>query len=39
MRIPPPAAQGDGAAVLADLLRLRADLRAFDAGRGIAFNA
>ena len=39
LRIPPPAAQGDGAAVLADLLRLRADLRAFDAGRGIALNA
>ena len=30
---------GDSDAVLADLLRLRAFLRACAAGRGIAFNA
>ena len=39
LRIPPPPARGDSDAVLADLLRLRADLRAFAAGRGIALNA
>lgn len=39
LRIPPPPARGDSDAVLADLLRLRAFLRACAAGRGIAFNA
>ena len=32
LRIPPPAARGDGAAVLGDLPGLRADLRACAAG-------